>query len=138
MRTKTIGTIKVLRINVRFGYGGMGFPEFGGSRYSAVTYDIFKHGRRLAVGDVEDYGDGPELDVRFEAGPKTLARILERALEGKDGSEILPYDAGYNAPLQFRSSGQYLIWRAPCGQVARVTKAEAQRLLDALQSGALD
>lgn len=102
-------------------------------------YAIIRHGRRLSIAwDPAEQASGPygwewqEIanDGAFQVGPKLLARILQKALDGKDGEQAV--SSSFGDGLEFASKGRYVYFQAPCGQKARLTKAEVQRVLDAL------
>lgn len=106
---------------------------FEGNGWRA-TYDVFKHGRRIAVGTLDIYWpeDGPEADVNFEAGPKTFRRIVELLLSETAGE--VGVVSAHGEKLAWRQKGRHVIVQAPCGQVARVTKDELRRVLTGLDN----
>lgn len=101
------------------------------------TFDLFKQGRRIVLGMLiveHDYaGDPAYFDTaeNFEAGPKTLARIIERMLvTGSEGKVAV--SSIHGETLRWLNTGKHVVVEAPCGAVYRVTVGELGRVLEAL------
>ena len=110
---------------------------------SREMFDLFKQGRRIVLGMlmiepgytpswgteyVHAYFDTAE---NFEAGPKTMARIIEKMLvAGSEGEAAV--SSIHGETLRWLNTGKHVVVEAPCGAVYRVTVGELQRVLETL------
>ena len=102
------------------------------------TFDLFKQGRRIVLGmlivePAYAAGESAYFDTaeNFEAGPKTLARIIERMLvTGSEGK--VSVSSIHGETLRWLNTGKHVVVEAPCGAVYRVTVGELGRVLEAM------